>query len=101
VFLTEKYAGKLKKNVARNTGVQIRLTYEDPEVLDSAFKLCTKVGHKVSKMRVEKLEDGLYQATVSVYLHLSMSKEEFEKEIGAIEGVREACCVSGTARGDK
>ena len=101
VFLTEKYAGKLKKNVARNTGVQIRLTYEDPEVLDSAFKLCTKVGHKVSKMRVEKLEDGLYQATVSVYLHLSMSKEEFEKEIGAIEGVREAFCVSGSARGDK
>ena len=101
VFLTEKYAGKLKKNVARNTGVQMRLTYKDPEVLDNAFKLCNKVGHKVSKMRVEKLDDGFYQATVSVYLHLSMSKDEFEKEIGAIEGVREAVCISGAARGDK
>jgi len=101
VFLTEKYAGILRLNVARNTGVQIRLKYKDPEVLDNAFKLCNKVGHKVSKMRVEKLDDGLYQATVSVYLHLSMSKDEFEKEMGTVEGVREAVCVSGTARSDR
>lgn len=101
VFITEKYAGKLKKNVARNTGVRIRITYADPEVLDSAFKLCSKIGHKVSKMKVEKLEDGLYQATVSVYLHLSMTKEEFEKEIKAIEGVKEAYCLEGTGRTEK
>lgn len=101
VFITEKYAGKLRKNVARNTGVQVRIRYSEPEVLDAALAKCTKAGHKMSKVGVEKLEDGFYQATVSLYLHLSIPMEEFEKEIRAVDGVKEACCFAGTGRGER
>ena len=93
VFITEKYVGRLTRKFTRNTGVKVRIVYQDPAVLDSAVQLCNKVGHKMSKIRVEKVEDGLYQATVSIYLRISMPKEKFEEEVRSVEGVKEAYCM--------